>query len=93
MSIDSFKSPLRRKLRVFKKRKFTSSKESGKSSKRVSWSSDDNNDESYTDKERLTIDKQNKNQVTNAVFFMWLKMMFTPVHMRELCLRFELLYL
>ena len=73
MSIDSFKSPLRRKLRVFKKRKFTSSKESGKSSKRVSWSSDDNNDESYTDKERLTIDKQNKNQVTNAVFFMWLR--------------------
>jgi hypothetical protein len=60
-SIDSFKGPLRRKLRVFTKRKFN--KESGKSSKRVSWSSDDNNED--IDRERLTLRKQKESQVTN----------------------------
>lgn len=43
--MDSIKNPLRRKLRVFKKRKF--SKDQGKSSKTVSWSSDDNNEEPF----------------------------------------------
>ncbi|XP_028393074.1 uncharacterized protein LOC114517514 [Dendronephthya gigantea] len=57
-SIDAIKSPLRRKLRVFKKRKIN--KLSGKSSKRVSWSSDDNNDEAY--KDRLTVNKQSEDQ-------------------------------
>ena len=38
--MESIRSPLRRKLRVFKKRKF--SKEQMKHPKRVSWSSDEN---------------------------------------------------
>ena len=60
--MDSIKSPLRRKLRVFKKRKFN--KESGKLSKRVSWSSDDNNDESYAGKQvNVSMNKQKENQV------------------------------